>query len=410
MTVSSATTRSDYAGNGSTTAFATNFRFLENGHIKVILTVDATGVETVQAETTNYTLTGAGLDAGGTVTMLVAPASGETLTILRNIALLQETDYVENDAFPAESHEDALDKLTMISQQQQEEIDRSLKLTESQTSSGLTIPAPDNGKFMRWDSNGDLENFDIADISALAVTDFAKTYLDDVDAATTRATLQTKESFTDLDQTPVSITANQRVKGNTGGTAVEFVPDTFTELTDTPANLSGSAYKAASVNSGETSLEFVTMLSTDNYAYFRDEKATTTSGGTSSAGSNIRTLNTSVVNNISGCSLSSNQVTLAAGTYYVRASSPASKGSRHRITLYNTSTSTTDLIGSSEFCDAGNFTVTSSTINNLLTVAATHVFELRHYIQAGSASTGLGLSTNDGLVEVYSQLEIWRVE
>jgi len=411
MTVSSAISRSDYAGNGSTTAFATGFRFLQNSDLRVILTVDATGVETVQVETTNYTVSGAGLDAGGTVTMLVAPASGETLTIKRDVPLTQGTDYVENDAFPAESHEAALDKLTMIVQQQKEELNRTLRLSESQIGTGLTVPVPDTDKFLQWDSDGNLKNVDISLQGALAVSSFAQTYLDELTAAATRAVLETKESFTDLDETPTSFSgeANKRVKVNSGETAVEFVTDSFTELEDTPANLTGSAYKVAAVNASETALEFVTSLSTDNYAYFRDEKATGTAGGTSGTGSNTRTLNTTVVNNISGCSLSFSRVTLPAGTYYVRAVSPASKASRHRITFYNTSTSTTALIGSSQFADAGNFTVTSSTLNGVLNVTATHVFELRHYIQAGSATTGLGLATNDSLVEVYAELEIWRL-
>lgn len=189
MTVSSETKRKDYAGNGSTINFATGFRFLENTHVRVILTVDATGAESVQTETTNYTLTGAGNDLGGTVSMLVAPASGETLTIKRSVPLTQGTDYVENDNFPAQSHEDALDKLTMIVQQIQEELDRSLKLAESQQSSGLVIPVPVTGRFMQWDSNGNLQNVDIATQGALAVSDFAKTYLDDLSAPATRATL-----------------------------------------------------------------------------------------------------------------------------------------------------------------------------------------------------------------------------
>jgi len=160
MTVSSEIKRADYTGNGSTTAFATQFRFLQNSDVKVILTVTATALETEQVEITNYTLTGADLDAGGTVTMLIAPAVGETLTIKRDVPLTQGTDYVENDTFPAESHEDALDKLTMLVQQLQEEIDRSIKLTESQTSTGLTIPIPIETNILQWDANDDLKNID----------------------------------------------------------------------------------------------------------------------------------------------------------------------------------------------------------------------------------------------------------
>ena len=38
-----------------------------------MLSVSAAGVETTKVLTTDYTLTGAGDDAGGSVTMLVAP-------------------------------------------------------------------------------------------------------------------------------------------------------------------------------------------------------------------------------------------------------------------------------------------------------------------------------------------------
>lgn len=137
MTVSSTTARVSYSGNGSTTAFAVSFYFLANSHLKVILR-SAAGVETVQVLNTNYTVTGAGNPAGGTVTMVVAPPTGTTLTIARNVPLTQETDYQPNDPFPAESHEQALDKLTMIAQQQSDTGARSLyyPITDSASISG----------------------------------------------------------------------------------------------------------------------------------------------------------------------------------------------------------------------------------------------------------------------------------
>jgi len=150
MTVSTATNRADYNGNGSVVDFAVPFRFLVNSDVQVIL-IDALGVETTQVEVTNYTLVGAGDAAGGTVTMLVAPATGERLTVLRDVPATQETDYVENDSFPAESHEDALDKLTMIVQQQAELIARTLKFTAgSINTSDLDLPVPEAGLFFKW--------------------------------------------------------------------------------------------------------------------------------------------------------------------------------------------------------------------------------------------------------------------
>ncbi len=57
--------------------------------------------------------------------------------------------------------------------------------------------------------------------------------------------------------------------------------------------------------------------------HVRDEKASGSHGGTSVAGSfQTRVLNTSLTNEISGASLSSNQITLPSGTYYINARMP----------------------------------------------------------------------------------------
>jgi len=116
MTISTTDSRISYNGNGVTTEFSFPYRFLANGDL-VVVSVSSTGVETVKAIVTDYTVTGAGNDAGGTVTMLVAPASGTRLIIYRDTEVVQETDYTSGDAFPAESHERALDRLTMILQE-----------------------------------------------------------------------------------------------------------------------------------------------------------------------------------------------------------------------------------------------------------------------------------------------------
>lgn len=223
MTVSSEIKRSDYVGNGSTVNFPTAFRFLQNEDIKVILTSDL-GVEEVQAESSHYTLAGAGLDAGGTVTFLTAPPSQYTITIKRDIALTQGTDYVENDSFPAESHENALDKLTMLVQQLQEELDRTLKLTESQTASGLTVPLFEEGKLMQWTNTGDLKNVSVELLNAIVVSDFAKTYIELADAASTRTILDISYlNLPDVDSTSFVGHSGKSVSVNSSETGLEFI-------------------------------------------------------------------------------------------------------------------------------------------------------------------------------------------
>jgi hypothetical protein len=167
MTVSSTTSKASYSGNGTTTAFTVPFYFLEAADVQVILRSGTT--ETVQTLTTNYTVAGAGVTSGGTVTMLVAPAVGTTLTILRNIEATQETDLVPNDRLPAETLEVALDKATMLIQQLDEEAGRSLKFPASDTTASAQLPVSTAraSKFLSFDASG----LPVATVGVDATTD-----------------------------------------------------------------------------------------------------------------------------------------------------------------------------------------------------------------------------------------------
>jgi len=159
MTVSSTTTKVSYSGNGSTTAFAYTFKIFDEDDLTVILRTDATGTEAVQTKTSDYTVSGVGDANGGNVTFGTAPASGKTVVIRRSAALTQTTDYTPNDPFPAEEHENALDKLTFLTQQIQEEVDRSIKLsrTNTMTSTEFTVGATDRAnKILAFDSSGEI--------------------------------------------------------------------------------------------------------------------------------------------------------------------------------------------------------------------------------------------------------------
>jgi hypothetical protein len=159
MTVSSTTTKVSYSGNGSTTAFAYTFKIFDEDDLTVILRTDATGTEAVQTKTSDYTVSGVGNANGGNVTFGTAPASGKTVVIRRSAALTQTTDYTPNDPFPAEEHENALDKLTFLTQQIQEEVDRSIKLsrTNTMTSTEFTVGATDRAnKILAFDSSGEI--------------------------------------------------------------------------------------------------------------------------------------------------------------------------------------------------------------------------------------------------------------
>ncbi len=159
MTVSSTTKRNSYTGDGSTTTFAYSFKIFDDDDITVILRTTATGTETVQTKTTHYSVTGVGSTSGGNVVFGSAPTSAQTVVLLRQTAQTQATDYTPNDPFPAASHEDALDKLTLMAQDQQDELDRTIKLsrTNTMTSTEFTVGATDRAnKVLGFDGSGEL--------------------------------------------------------------------------------------------------------------------------------------------------------------------------------------------------------------------------------------------------------------
>lgn len=144
MTVSSTNSSNIYNGDGSTTVFAYTFEILANTDLLVQSKNNTSGIITALTLNTDYTVSNVDVSTGGNVTFTVAPASGTTIIILRNLAFLQQTHYSEFDSFPALAHETALDRLTMEAQQLLEVSNRNLAFDPSinTTSFNATLPGP----------------------------------------------------------------------------------------------------------------------------------------------------------------------------------------------------------------------------------------------------------------------------
>jgi len=160
MTISSTTVKNSYSGNGTLDTFNYTFKVFADADIQVIIR-DASATETVKTLTTHYTVTGAGSASGGTIVFTAGniPSATETVVIRRASPQTQAIDYIANDPFPAESHEEGLDRSMMAIQQLQEEIDRSIKLsrTNTMTSTEFAVGSTARaGKIFGFDDNGEL--------------------------------------------------------------------------------------------------------------------------------------------------------------------------------------------------------------------------------------------------------------
>jgi hypothetical protein len=160
MTISSTTVKNSYSGDGSNDTFVYGFKIFASSDLQVIIR-SATGTETTKTLTTDYTVTGVGTASGGNVVFEAAaiPTATETVVLIRNVPQTQAIDYIANDPFPAETHEEGLDRATMTIQQMQEEVTRSIKLsrTNTMTSTEFAVAAADRAnKILAFDSTGEI--------------------------------------------------------------------------------------------------------------------------------------------------------------------------------------------------------------------------------------------------------------
>ena len=176
MTISTQTFRFSYVSTGGTTYAYTNKILSEND-----LTVYVDDV--LQTLSTHYTVSGVGEAAGGNVVFLVAPAAASVVLITKDgVEFTQETDYVENDAFPAESHENALDKLTNIAQKIWDYTRRAIKLPITSSLTDLELPTPEANKVIGWNAAADkLQNLALTGFGAISDEAYNSTTWDAVD-------------------------------------------------------------------------------------------------------------------------------------------------------------------------------------------------------------------------------------
>lgn len=142
-----------------------------------------------------------------------------------------------------------------------------------------------------------------------------------------------------------------------------------------------------------------------------DEKGSTSDGGSSAATTwSTRDLNTVRTNEITSASLSSNQISLPAGTYIIESHSPLYKSGRFRVRLWNVTDSAATLLGTSACSDAGDNTGAYSHIRGKFTIAGTKSFRIEYYCAAGQATTGLGTAVGSSAgSSVYTEVLIWKV-
>lgn len=144
MITSTTRTAGPFLGNGSTTVFSFGFKVFLTSEVLVQQT-DVSGNVTTLALTSQYTVSlnsNQDTNPGGTVTLLTALTASYLLVITSQIALIQSANLTNAGNFYPQVVNDALDRLTIIAQQQASAQSRSLTVPLTDSSSiALQLPS-----------------------------------------------------------------------------------------------------------------------------------------------------------------------------------------------------------------------------------------------------------------------------
>jgi parallel beta-helix repeat protein len=156
MTVTADIARWNYTGNGVLDTYPFTAEIYTATDLKVYVS------DVLQVLNVDYTIAVGSIEvpAGGNVVFAAGsiPALDAPISIVLDLPLTQLVDYREGDAFPAETHERALDRLIKIAQTFKEAMKHVAKLPTSSLID-LIFPNPTANNYIGWNAAGDnLEN------------------------------------------------------------------------------------------------------------------------------------------------------------------------------------------------------------------------------------------------------------
>jgi hypothetical protein len=379
MAVSNQTDKIYGSGNGVTQTFSYPFKIFDPTQLVVYLINQTTLVTTgPMVLNTDYTVTISSVTEGGTVTFTVAPASGYTWFVKRTVPYTQAAVIPTEGPLPGLQISNQLDLMTMMVIQDQEAITRCLQLPVTYTGSlPVTLPGGLANAAIGWDPTGTF------------LTNVLVTAVGTVPVPVPNNMLSTINTYGLVDGASMFNLGN--IASGAGKIPV--------------ANLPTNANGVASTD-GNNKVPYAN-LNYFPYVKVSETQSSGTGAGNGSTGAwNTRVLNTKDSDTANIATLSSNQITLPAGTYLVRASSPFINCAQAQARLYNVTASAVLINGSSA---ANNSTTVQndSLISGIITIASTSVLAIQYQIYSNN-SNALGTPSSFG-TEVYTVAEFIKI-
>lgn len=252
--------RAQYTATSGQTAFTIPFEFFANSDLKVYKNA------VLLTLTTNYTVTGAGVTGGGTLTLVVGAALNDTVTIVRDVPVSRTSDFPTSGPFNIEALNTDLDRIVAMSQQQEARDTRTLRLSDDDTPSTLaTLPlkADRASKTLAFDASGN----PVAGPTASEVAN-AQTYATNAAASASAA---------------ATSASNASSSASTASSAASSATSSASSATSSASSATSSASSASTSASNAASSASAASTSASNAASSASSASTSASNAAGSA-------------------------------------------------------------------------------------------------------------------------------
>lgn len=305
MTVETSDRKQTFTGGQGSLTFAFRTLVSKPEYIKVKLVTAATSEEVDLTYITDFNVSINSDGVGGVVTVSPSYGTAYNYVVYRETSAKQESAYDDFNQFPAGTVENDFDRTILIAQEQQEETGRTLRYPISESGASTELPVPLANAFLQWNAAADaLINSVIPDPSTLvkATTGEAQAGVQDTHFMTPA---KTADAIAALSPAVSSSTTDISVVGSVITLNSGTDPNQIVKL-------NGSSQLPKVDGSLLTNVKPI-------YVLVENAQSQNVDGGATSTGSfNDLILNTKTTDQSSIASLSSNHVTLPAGTYIVR--------------------------------------------------------------------------------------------
>ena len=171
IVVNDTTPRNQYTASGGQTQFTYSFEIFEVTDIKVFKGATLLTYAASPSGATQYSVQGAGTSGGGTITLGAGATASDIYTLVRDIPVKRTTDFPTSGPFVIDSLNTDLDKMVAMMGEREDEIARSIRLSDDDATATLTLPVSTTraNKVLTFDGSGNIStSIASTDVSTVA--------------------------------------------------------------------------------------------------------------------------------------------------------------------------------------------------------------------------------------------------